>query len=78
MDPLELANFPVEALRFGSVSSYSARALEVSERELTEVVLRDPRILAADLAIVHPGESVRVTGIRDVVEPRVVADDAVA
>jgi len=71
MNTLELATFPVKALQFGSVSSYSGSTLQVSERELTAGVLRDPRIISADLAIVHPGESVRVTGIRDVVEPRV-------
>jgi sarcosine reductase len=71
MKPLELATYPVESLRFGSQSSYSNRTLEVNKRELSEAALCDPRILGADFAIVHPGDSVRVTGIRDVVEPRV-------
>jgi len=71
MNTLELANYPVNRLSFGPTTRYSERALEVNKREITELALHDPRIIAAELAIVRPGESVRVTGIRDVVEPRV-------
>lgn len=70
MNALELASYPVETVRFASASRYSRGTLEVGENELTAAAARDPRILSASLAIVHPGESVRITGIRDVVEPR--------
>lgn len=69
--PLELAEFPVRDLRFGGTLQYAGGALEVAEAELVELASRDPRILEAGLDIVRPGERVRVTGIRDVVEPRV-------
>ena len=72
--PLELADFPVDELRLGGALSYSGRTLEVDEAELVEVASRDPRILSAGLDIVRPGERVRVTGIRDIVEPRVKVD----
>ena len=72
--PLELADFPVDDLRFGGALPYSGRTLEVDEAELVEVASRDPRILSAGLDIVRPGERVRVTGIRDIVEPRVKVD----
>jgi len=74
MNPLELANFPVANLRFASAPSYASGTLQVSELELTEAALADPRVLSANLAIVRPGDSVRVTGIRDVVEPRTKVD----
>ena len=69
--PLELADFPVDDLRFGGALRYDGRTLEVDEAEVVEIASRDPRILSARLDIVRPGEHVRVTGIRDAVEPRV-------
>src|SRR5262249_60596369 len=35
------------------------------------MVLRDTRIREASFSVVRPGDKVRVTGIRDIVEPRV-------
>ena len=69
--PLDLAEFPVRELRFGGTLQYAGGVLEVAQAELTELASRDPRILEVGLDIVRPGERVRVTGIRDVVEPRV-------
>ncbi len=74
--PLELAEFPVDDLRFGGVLRYDGRTLEVDEAEVVEIASRDPRILSARLDIVRAGERTRVTGIRDVVEPRVKVDGA--
>ena len=74
--PLELADFPVDDLHFGGKLNYAGRNLEVAEAELVEIASRDPRILSARLDIVRPGERARVTGIRDVVEPRVKVDGA--
>ena len=72
--PLELADFPVDELRLGGALQYSGRTLDVDEAELVEIASRDPRILSAGLDIVRPGERARVTGIRDIVEPRVKVD----
>jgi len=72
--PLELAEFPVDDLRFGRKLEYAGRSLEVDEAEVVEIASRDPRILSARLDIVRPDEEVRVTGIRDAVEPRVKVD----
>lgn len=69
--PLELADFPVDELRLGGPLRYADRTLEADEAELAEVASRDPRILSARLDSVRPGERVRVTGVRDVTEPRV-------
>ncbi len=72
--PLDLADFPVDDLRFGATLQYACRTLEVDEVELVEIASRDSRILSTRLDIARPGERVRVTGIRDVVEPRVKVD----
>lgn len=45
--------------------------LEVDGPALEAMILRDGRIAAASLAVVRPGDKVRITGIRDLVEPRV-------
>ncbi len=68
---LELAEFPVREIRRGAALRYRDGTLEVNEEELLLVVLQDKRIERASLAIAVPGERVRITGIRDVVEPRV-------
>ena len=44
--------------------------LEVDETGLIDLVLQDPRISDASLAVAMPGEKTRITGIRDIVEPR--------
>ena len=69
--PLELADFPVDRLRLDGPLRYAGRTLDADGAELAEAAARDPRILFARLDAVRPGERVRVTGIRDVTQPRV-------
>lgn len=71
---LELADFPVDRLRLDGPLRYAARTLDADGAEMADVAMRDPRILSARLDAVRPGERVRVTGIRDVTEPRVKVD----
>src|SRR3990170_7470603 len=71
---LEMAEFPVTDIRLGTRFRYDSGNLEVDGEELKESVLQDKRIEEARLEVVVPGEKVRVTGIRDVVEPRVKVD----
>jgi sarcosine reductase len=70
---LELADYPVNEIRLGGTFEYRAGTLAVDKQALEEMILRDRRIAEASLAVVCPGEKVRITGIRDVVEPRVKA-----
>ena len=67
---LDLAEFPVKEIQLGRRFRYHGGILEVDPRVLMDLMLEDPRIEEASLAVVHPGEKVRVTGIRDIVEPR--------
>ena len=71
---LEMAEFPVTEIRLGRAFRYHSGKLEVDREQLKSLVLQDKRIEEAWLEVVVPGEKVRVTGIRDVVEPRVKVD----
>jgi glycine reductase complex component B subunit alpha and beta len=68
---LNLAEFPVKEIHLGTRFHYHSGRLAVDQRALVDLVLENRRIEDASLAVVYPGEKVRVTGIRDIVEPRV-------
>ena len=68
---LDLADFPVREIRLGRAYGYQSGRLELNTENLVQLVLRDQRIEEASFETASPGEQVRVTGIRDVVEPRV-------
>src|SRR4249919_14660 len=68
---LEVADFPVREIRLGSSNRYQGGTLEVDCEDLVRLVHQDRRIHEAKFDTVSPGEPVRITGIRDVVEPRV-------
>ncbi len=70
---LELADYPVKEIRLGRTFEYRAGTLVIDRTALEEMILRDPRIAEASLAVVCPGDEVRITGIRYIVEPRVKA-----
>jgi glycine reductase complex component B subunit alpha and beta len=67
---LDLAEFPVKQLRLAARFVYAKGTLEMDEGELLDLVLQDSRISEASLALAMPGEKTRITGIRDIVEPR--------
>jgi glycine reductase complex component B subunit alpha and beta len=68
---LELAEFPVSRIALADRFHYSLGQLTVDKLALEQSVLQESRIEAAWLEVVAPGDRVRITGIRDVVEPRV-------
>lgn len=71
---LELADYPVKEIRLGRTFRYQNGVLEVDGPALEAMILRDGRIAEASVAVVRPGDKVRITGIRDLVEPRVKVD----
>lgn len=68
---LELGTFPVNEIKFGASTSWSDGTLEIDSAGLIAEIRKDPRITAASLEIARPGDSVRITTVRDVLEPRV-------
>ena len=68
---LEMGTFPVREVFFGSQTRWNDGTLEINKDEVLEAVRSDPRIKSVDLELAHPGESVRIWPVRDVVEPRI-------
>src|SRR5258706_15755277 len=68
---LELAEFPVSRIALADRFQYSAGQLTVDKLAIEQSVLQGSRIEAAWLDVVAPGDRVRITGMRDGVEPRV-------
>jgi len=68
---LELAEFPVKRIVLGRRFVYGDETLEVDEAALLDLARQDPRVCDATLTIAEPGDNVRITGIRDIVEPRI-------
>ena len=60
--------------RFGSRTRWSDGVLEIDREAALAAVREDVLVASARLEIVHPGESVRMWPVRDVVEPRVKVD----
>ena len=70
-ESLTLNTFRVNSVEFGPSTEFRGGALTVDKAEITAVAKSDPRVNAVNVEIVHPGESTRVTAIKDVIEPRV-------
>jgi glycine reductase len=67
---LEIAEFPVKSIRLGHRFGYGDQVLDLDEGALLALLAEDPRISDIKLAVASPGERTRITGIRDIVEPR--------
>ena len=67
---LEIAEFPVKQIRLGHSFGYADQILEVDEAALLASIGEDLRISDATLTVAAPGARTRITGIRDIVEPR--------
>ena len=61
----------IKDVRFSPESKLSGGALLVSADEIKALVLEDARIKNVNVDIAKPGESVRITPVKDVLEPRV-------
>src|SRR5262249_43886538 len=62
--------FPVAKVAYGDATRLDAGCLMISRDELARAVAH-PAIAGVDVELTHPGESVRITQVSDVVEPRV-------
>ncbi len=68
---LELGKIFIKDIQFADSSKIENGVLYVSKDELLEAVGGDEHIKSIDFDIAKPGESIRITPVKDVIEPRV-------
>ncbi len=68
---LEVGYIDIKGIRFGDYNAVEDGILIVNPEPLLEPVLEDPLIKSAHFEIATPGESIRITPVKDVIEPRV-------
>lgn len=68
---LELGQVLIRDIQFGEDTKIENGVLYVNKQELIDLVKEDEHLKSVDVEIARPGESVRITPVKDVVEPRV-------
>lgn len=68
---LELGKIFIKDIQFSDSSKIEDGVLYVNKDELLEAVGGDEHVKSIDFDIARPGESVRITPVKDVLEPRV-------
>ncbi|HHT44846.1 MAG TPA: beta-aspartyl-peptidase [Fastidiosipila sp.] len=66
-----MGNIDIKEIRFADKSEIKDGVLYVNQEEVIAQVLEDDLIRDAHLEIAVPGESVRITPVKDVIQPRV-------
>lgn len=67
---LEFGNIQIEDVVLGDVSKVENHVLTINEQEIKDIVLEDVRLVSVKLEIAKPGESTRITPVKDIIEPR--------
>ena len=67
---LDVGSFSVRSVGFAKRTNLSQGKLELDKGELLQMVLDDPKVLSATLDIVRPGDSTRIIGYGNVIEPK--------
>ena len=68
---LEMGHIYIKDIQFASESKIEDGIIYVSEEAAKAVALEDEKINSVSFDIAKPGESVRITPVKDVIEPRV-------
>ena len=71
---LELGHVLINDVQFGDETKIDNGVLYVNKEELIALIKEDEHLKEVDVDIARPGESVRITPVKDVVEPRVKVD----
>lgn len=68
---LELGNILIKDVQFSNVSKVENGTLYVNKDEIVKLVLEDDHLKGCEVELAKPGEEVRITPVKDVIEPRV-------
>lgn len=71
---LELGEILIKDVQFADVSKVEGGTLYVCAEDIVKLVLEDERIKSCSVDLARPGEEVRITPVKDVIEPRVKVD----
>ena len=71
---LELGKILIKDVQFGDTTKVENGTLYVNADEIKELVKKDERIKSVEVELARPGESIRITPVKDVIEPRVKLD----
>ena len=71
---LELGKVHVQDVRFGEKTEIRDKVLYIQAEELEQEILKDDRLQGCKVELAKPGESVRITPVKDVIEPRLKMD----
>lgn len=71
---LELGQISIKDIQFGDTTKIEDGVLYVNKEELVGLIKEDEHLSTVDVEIARPGESIRITPVKDVIEPRVKAD----
>ncbi|MCL2416113.1 MAG: glycine/sarcosine/betaine reductase component B subunit, partial [Defluviitaleaceae bacterium] len=67
---LEIGYIDIWDIKFDAQSQVAEGTLYVDADALVAMLLEDKRLAAVEIDIAKPGESVRITPVKDVIEPR--------
>ena len=68
---LELGYVNIKDVQFGGTTEIKEAVLYVSKEEMLKSIGEDPRLQSIDIELAKPGEEVRITPVKDVIQPRV-------
>ncbi len=68
---LELGKIKITDVQFGESTKVENGTLFVNKQELIDMALQDERLKSVAIELARPGESIRITPVKDVIEPRV-------
>ncbi len=68
---LELGHVLIKDVQFGDETKIDNGVLYVNKEELIALIKEDEHLEEVDVEIAKPGESIRITPVKDVIEPRV-------
>ncbi len=71
---LQIGNFFVKDIVFGSEHSFSNGVLTINKQQALDYIKADDRITDAELYIAKPGEQIRICPVKEAIEPRVRPD----
>lgn len=68
---LEIGNIKINDIQFDSTSKIEGGVLYINKDEIVALAKEDERLASVELDIALPGQSVRITPVKDVIQPRV-------